>query len=219
MIIAIDGTTASGKSTVAKKLAEKLGFLHVNTGLMYRGVAAYTRQKNIDTADVSAVTKLIENIDVKLCRDEKNMQHIYINEKDYTDLALAPDIGIYVSNIADNASVRKKLVAEQRRIGLEAKNAVLEGRDIATIVFPNADLKLFITADLKVRAKRRYLDDIKRNPNITLEDCEKYVAERDFRDFNREIAPLIKTPDAVLIDNSNMNLEQTLTYILTFVKI
>ena len=204
MIIAIDGTVASGKSTVAKSLAAELGFLYINTGLMYRGVASFARINNIPTTDSEKIALCAQNLKIDLKNVDKK-QHVFVNEKDLTHEAIAPDIGAYVSNIADNPGVRKILVKEQRRLGLEAKNAVLEGRDIGSDVFPDADIKFFVTANSRERAKRRLEDDRKRNPDLNLDDVEKAVLDRDKRDRERPVGALKKMPDSIEIDTTNFS--------------
>ncbi len=203
MIIAIDGTVASGKSTAAKSLAAKLGFLYINTGLMYRGVAAFARINNIPTTDSKKIASCAENLKIDL-KNVDGKQHVFVNEKDLTHEAIAPDIGAYVSNIADNPGVRKILVKEQRRLGLEAGKAVLEGRDIGSDVFPDADIKFFVTAKPRERARRRLEDDRKRNPKLTLDDVEKAVLDRDKRDRERPVGALKKMPNSIEIDTTNL---------------
>ncbi len=203
MIIAIDGTVASGKSTAAKSLAAKLGFLYINTGLMYRGVAAFARINNISTTDFEKIASCAENLKIDL-KNVYGKQHVFVNEKDLTHEAIAPDIGVYVSNIADNPDVRKVLVKEQRRLGLEAGKAVLEGRDIGSDVFPDADIKFFVTAKSRERARRRLEDDRKRNPELTLDDVEKAVLDRDKRDSERPVGALKKMPNSIEIDTTNL---------------
>ncbi len=203
MIIAIDGTVASGKSTAAKSLATELGFLYINTGLMYRGVAAFARINNIPTTDSKKIAFCAENLKIDL-KNVGGKQHVFVNEKDLTHEAIAPDIGVYVSNIADNPDVRKVLVKEQRRLGLEAGKAVLEGRDIGSDVFPDADIKFFVTANARERARRRLEDDRKRNSELTLDDVEKAVLDRDKRDSERPVGALKKMPTSIEIDTTNL---------------
>ena len=203
MIIAIDGTVASGKSTAAKSLAAKLGFLYINTGLMYRGVAAFARINNISTTDSKKIASCAENLKIDL-KNVDGKQHVFVNEKDLTHEAIAPDIGVYVSNIADNPDVRKVLVKEQRRLGLESGEAVLEGRDIGSDVFPDADKKFFVTAKSRERARRRLEDDRKRNPELTLDDVEKAVLDRDKRDSERPVGALKKMPNSIEIDTTDL---------------
>jgi len=218
MIIAIDGTVASGKSTAAKKLAAKLGFLYINTGLMYRGVAAYARVNNIPTTEAEQIASCVKNLKIDL-KNINGAQHVFINGKDLTHEALAPDIGIYVSNIADNPGVREVLVKEQRRLGLEAGNAVLEGRDIGSDVFPDADVKFFVIAKARERAKRRLEDDRKRNPELTLDAVEKAVLDRDKRDRERPVGALKKMPGAIEIDTTDLSPEETIELMTKYLSV
>jgi len=209
MIIAIDGTVASGKSTVAKKLAKKLNYFYINTGLMYRGVAAFARKNDIPTNNPGKIAALVRKLKLDL-KDIDGKQHVFVNNEDFTEFALAPDIGTYVSDVADNPEVRKLLVSEQRRLGLEAGNAVLEGRDIGSDVFPNADIKFYVTADSRERARRRLADDRKKNSKLTLDDVEKAVLDRDKRDRERPVGALRKMPDAIEIDTTDLSIEEVI---------
>jgi len=213
MIIAIDGTVASGKSTVAKKLAKKINYFYINTGLMYRGVAAFARMNNIPTSDMKRIAILARGLKLDL-KDVDGKQHIFVNGEDFTEHAIAPDIGGYVSDVADNPEVRKLLVSEQRRLGLEAGDSVLEGRDIGSDVFPDADIKFYVTADSRERAKRRLADDRKKNPKLTLDDVEKAVVDRDKRDKERPVGALKKMPDSIEIDTTNLSIDEVVDLLI-----
>lgn len=201
MIIAIDGTVASGKSTAARRLAQRLDYLYINTGLMYRGVAAYCRQHGIPTNDQRAVALHVKFLAVDL-RNEPDGQHVYVNDHDLTAAATAPDIGAFVSDIADNPTVREVLVRAQQRLGRAAGNAVLEGRDIGSVVFPDAPVKFYVDADVRERARRRLADDIKKHPTLTLDEVEAATRARDERDRMRPVGALMRVPDAILIDTT-----------------
>ncbi len=202
MIIAIDGTVASGKSSAARLLAAQLGYAYVNTGLMYRAVAAWARHHGIPTADHAALAARAATLRIDL-RDLPGGQHVFVDGDDLTHDALAPDIGADVSNVADNAGVRAVLVREQRRLGLAAGNAVLDGRDIGSVVFPDAGVKFFVSAEVRERARRRLADDRARRPGITLEEVEAAVRERDARDRARPVGALVRMPDAIDIDTTH----------------
>lgn len=202
MIIAIDGTVASGKSSAARLLAQQLGFTYINTGLMYRGVAAWARRNGIPTADHAALAARVVDLRIDL-RDLSDGQHVFVNGEDLTHEALAPDIGADVSNVADNEAVRAVLVREQRRLGLAAGNAVLDGRDIGSVVFPDADVKFFVTADVEERARRRLADDRARKPDLTLAEVIEAVRARDARDRARPVGALKRMPDAIDIDTTH----------------
>jgi len=218
MIIAIDGTVASGKSTVAKKFAKKINYFYINTGLMYRGVAAFARMNEIPTNDSGRIADLAGKLKLDL-KEVEGKQHIFVNDVDFTEYAVAPDIGVYVSDVADNPEVRKLLVSEQRRLGLEAGNAVLEGRDIGSDVFPDADIKFYVTADSRERARRRLADDQKKNPSLTLDDVEKAVLDRDKRDRERPVGALRKMPDAIEIDTTNLSIEEVIDLMIKYIAI
>ena len=209
MIIAIDGTVASGKSTAAKNLAKKINYLYINTGLMYRGVTAFARINQIPTNDSGKIAEIARQLKLDL-KDVAGKQHIFVNNEDLTEFAIAPDIGGYVSDVADNPEVRKLLVSEQRRLGLEAGNAVLEGRDIGSDVFPDADIKFYVTAEARERAKRRLADDQIKNPNLTIDDVEKAVLDRDKRDSERPVGALKKMSDAIEIDTTNLSPDEVI---------
>ena len=216
MIIAIDGTVASGKSTAAKSLAQRLGYTYINTGLMYRAVAAYARRHEIPTSDFARVAQCAQALRIDL-RTQDDGQHVFVNGEDYTADATAPDIGVDVSNVADNEAVRAVLVREQRRLGLAAGNAVLEGRDIGSVVFPDAGIKFFVTADARERARRRLGDDRKKNPAITLAQVEAAVVARDTRDRERPVGPLLRMPGALDIDTTRNSPAATLDQMLRHV--
>jgi cytidylate kinase len=202
MIVAIDGTVASGKSTAARSLAERLGFLYINTGLMYRGVAAHARVNGIPTFDRERISTCVRGLRIDL-KNMNDTQHVFVNGVDLTREATAPDIGPDVSNVADNDIVREVLVNEQRRLGLESGNAVLEGRDIGSVVFPDADIKFFVTADTHERARRRLADDREKNPDITIEEVEQLLIQRDRRDCERPVGALKHLDDAIDIDTTH----------------
>ena len=214
MIVAIDGTVASGKSSAARMLASRLGCLYINTGLMYRGVAAHARRTGIPTSDRARLGACAQSLKIDL-ETRADGQHVLVNGEDLTREATAPDIGPDVSNVADNEEVRRVLVREQRRLGLEAGSAVLDGRDIGSVVFPDADIKFFVSADLRERARRRLADDQKANPVLTLEQVEQSVAERDERDRTRPVGALRRMPDAIDIDTTrNSGAEETVLQML-----
>jgi cytidylate kinase len=219
MIIAIDGTVASGKSTAARRLAQRLGYLYINTGLMYRGVAAYCRRHGIPTHDQRAVALHVKFLAVDL-RNEPDGQHVFVNDHDLTAAATAPDIGAFVSDIADNTTVREVLVRAQQRLGRAAGNAVLEGRDIGSVVFPDAPVKFYVDADVRERARRRLADDLKKHPTLTLDEVAAATRARDERDRTRPVGALLRMPDALVIDTTcnagpDETVEQMLAHLAT----
>ena len=218
MIVAIDGTVSSGKSTAAKGLARELGFLHINTGLMYRAVAAACLSAGVDTANKPAAASLASTLKIDLVEGPDG-QHALVNGEDVTAVAKSSAVSSAVSDIADNVEVRKRLVAEQRRLGLEARpGAVLEGRDIGSVVFPDAEIKFFVTADLSVRAHRRYLEFTKKGEEISEETVLWQVMERDRRDRERPVGALVQLPDAITIDTSNLTPREVVLEMAEYVR-
>lgn len=220
MIIAIDGPAGTGKSTVAKIVAERLGYSYFDTGAMYRSLTYMLMVKEIDYHDALAVQHLLESFhfDVRQVQGEKRY---YANEMDVTAAIRAQEVTALVSQVSVFPYVREKLVSIQRKFGQKGK-AVFEGRDIGTVVFPNAELKIFLTASQEVRAQRRYLELLAKNPEIqkssSLKQIQKEMEERDARDSTRHVSPLTVAPDAHLIDTSSMNIEEVVESIIALVK-
>lgn len=211
-VIAIDGPAASGKSTVASHLARLLSIPYVNTGSMYRAVAYAVLQNKIDYNDTAAVQELLENIKLDYSADEEGNFSLALNGKFLKDELVTPAVNAAVSPVAAIPAVREKLKTLQRSLA-EKQRIVMEGRDIGSVVFPDAKWKFFVTAAPEVRAKRR-LDQSKESySSATLEEIAKSIAERDRIDSQRPIAPLKQCEDAVLVDSSNMNVEETVAFI------
>ncbi len=208
MIIAIDGPAASGKSTTAKKVAERLHFMYLDTGAMYRAVTLYFLQQRISTSDLDEITRALENIQIKFFRNRIMMNDIDISEDIRTN-----QINNAVSEVSALQTVRKKMVEWQRKIG-ERQNIVIEGRDIGTHVFPNADHKFFIIADVLERARRRYGEITGKMEDISLEDVVSQLQIRDKKDSTRSLAPLKQAKDAVLIDTTHLTIEQQVDAII-----
>jgi CMP/dCMP kinase len=202
IIIAIDGPTASGKSTTAKLVADKLGFLHLNTGAMYRAVALCAKEKNCAKEDLAALKRILEEIHLSF--DEEN--NILLDGRNVAREVRLPEIASLASELSSIQEVREKLVARQQEIGADGA-VVLEGRDIGTVVFPDAELKVFLVADPKVRAERRLEEMHELGSEITLEEITSQLAERDKRDRERTISPLSKAPDAVELDTSYLTID------------
>lgn len=224
MIIAIDGPVGSGKSTVAKIVAEKLGFLYIDTGAMYRAVALKAFRKigekilQIDNKNLKnykkEILKILKNLKIELTPDGK----IFLDREDVTELIRTPQISKISSPISAIPQVRKKLLILQRKMGKKGK-IVMEGRDIGTVVFPEAGLKIFLTASLKERAKRRYLELKKKGFKVSLKNIEKEVKLRDFNDTTRKIAPLKKTEEYIEIDTTKKSIEEVVQEIVNLAKL
>lgn len=211
-IVAIDGPAGAGKSTVAKNVATRLGYTYIDTGAMYRavGLKVSEREKNFSEEILKEVTEKIE-----IESDETGK--IFANGEDVTKKIRTPEIGKFASDVSKFPFVRKKLTELQRKMA-ETKSVVMEGRDIGTEVFPNADFKIFLTADVSERARRRFEELREKNIAANLEEIEKDIAARDKQDSERKIAPLKKADDAILIDSTNLTIEEVTEKILSIVQ-
>jgi cytidylate kinase len=218
--IAIDGHSSCGKSTLAKALAEKLNYVFIDTGAMYRAVALFGLKKGIISATTIQTETLIQHLNKIELHFELNATsrrpEIYLNGENCEQEIRTIEISQLVSKVAAIKEVRSKLVEEQRKMGIQG-GIVMDGRDIGSVVFPNAELKLFVTADVKVRAERRFKELIVSNPTITLSEIQKNLEERDFLDSNREESPLIQTKDSILLDTSKLTPNDQLTVALELV--
>lgn len=218
MIITIDGPVATGKSTVAKRLAEQLGYIYFDTGAMYRAVAYGIMQKNVNIDDHQALVKFLDDFQFSI-HVRRGFKHYFIGDEDITDQIRSQAVTAIVSKISALQPVREKLVALQRTMA-EGVNAVFEGRDMGTFVFPKADLKIFLTGAPEVRAKRR-LEELQRErpedaKGLTLDQLTKEIEDRDHYDSTRAISPLQKAEDAFEIDTSNRALDEVVFQILEF---
>lgn len=215
--IAIDGFSSTGKSTVAKQLAKHLGYVYVDTGAMYRAVTYYAMQNgliNKEDFNKEALIYQLPNIEISFkYNKEKGFAEVYLNAKNVEKEIRTLEVSGFVSQVATISEIRQKLVEQQQKLGQD-KGIVMDGRDIGTVVFPEAELKLFMTASPETRAKRRYEELIDRDEKVRYEDVLKNVKERDFIDSHRNDSPLRKAKDAIEIDNSNMTLEEQFDKIL-----
>lgn len=214
--IAIDGPAGAGKSTIAKKVAKELDFIYVDTGAMYRSMALYLIRKQIKAAEVDKIITLLPGIHVTIAY-ENGEQHVYLNGEDVSALIRNEEVSQMTSSISTIPEVREKLLDLQRDLAKE-NNVLMDGRDIGTCVLPNAELKIYLTASTKVRAKRRYDEMVEKGMECNLRELEASIKERDYRDMNREVAPLKQAEDAVLLDTSDMNIEEVVNAIIQMVK-
>lgn len=209
--IAIDGFSSTGKSTVAKHLAKALGYVYVDTGAMYRAVTLYALRKEFFGGREKKIEALISdlpNIHLKFVfNDELGFSEVYLNDENVEREIRTLEVSEYVSPVAEIQAVRIKLVEMQQEMGKE-KGIVMDGRDIGTVVFPDAELKVFMTASPKARATRRYKELLDRGEQVSYEEVLENVQSRDFIDSNREFSPLRKAEDAIEFDNSDMGLEE-----------
>lgn len=211
IIIAIDGPAASGKSSVAKYLADKLGFLYVDTGAMYRAITYFALENNIEE-NIEAVIDATKKIDLEL-RYSGGITKVYLDGAEVTDKIRTPRVNAKVSDISKIKEVRTELVKLQQKFG-KNRNLIVEGRDTTTVVFPNADLKIFLTADIKERAKRRHLEFKEKGIEISLDEVEGSIRNRDKIDSGREVSPLKKADDAVELDTTYLTIDQEIKRIV-----
>lgn len=205
-IVTIDGPSGAGKSTVARKLAERLGYRYIDTGAMYRGIGWLAREKGVPFRNCKALNALLKH--ASLSFEERNgSTRLMVNGTDVTDLIRKPDMGMVASDISAIEPVRRWLSSLQRKLG-EQGNAVLEGRDMGTVVFPDADYKFFLTASLQERARRRAEEQREKGETVDLHAVMEEVSRRDWNDSNRAIAPLRKAGDAVEIDTTSMTIAE-----------
>ena len=213
--IAIDGPAGAGKSTIAKLLAKQLGYVYVDTGAMYRAMAVYFSQNDINPDDENAINGAVDNIDISI-EYKDGVQQVILNGENVTSLLRTEETGKMASKTSKYAAVRTKLVALQR--GLAKKtDVIMDGRDIGTVVLPHADLKIYQIASVETRAKRRYLENKERGLEADLETIKKEIEQRDYQDMHRAISPLKKADDAIELDTSNMTLEEVVDQVLTLI--
>lgn len=215
--IAIDGPSGAGKSTLAKMVAEKLGFLYVDTGAIYRTVGLYARKNEVEPTDAPAVIGLLDSIQIEMNYGEDGLQHMYLNGEDVTTQIRQHEISAYASAVSAIPEVRAFLLEMQRDLA-RTHNVVMDGRDIGTVVLPDATVKLFLTADVEDRARRRYEELIERGQQADYETVLNDVKVRDHNDTTRASAPLRQAEDAVLLNTTGFALEQSFELILNTVR-
>ena len=215
--IAIDGPSGAGKSTIAKKLSKDLGFIYVDTGAMYRALALYFINKNFDIENQELVKRELENISIDIKYD-KGKQLVFLNDKDVGEEIRNERVGGVASAVSVYPFVREKLLDLQRDLARK-NNVVMDGRDIGSFVLPDADLKIFLSASVETRAGRRYLEMKEKGVCVTLEDIKKDIETRDYRDMNRDMAPLKRVSDAVFIDSSELTIEEVVEEIKKYIEL
>ena len=214
--IAIDGPGGAGKTTLSKAIAKKLGIVYVDTGAMYRTVGLYVRDHGFAADDAAAVCALLPEIHIEV-KFENGVQNIYLNGTNPGDRIREPEISMYASGVSKIPEVRAFLLETQKEIARK-NSVIMDGRDIGTVILPNADLKLFMTASPETRAKRRYLELIEKGQQVTLEQVMEEMVARDAQDAGREIAPAIPADDAIMYDNSGLTFDESLESLLAFIK-
>lgn len=215
IVIAIDGYSSCGKSTIAKALAEILHFIYIDTGAMYRAVTLYFLRNHIALHDSQSIEKALNNIHINF-EQQDNQTLVYLNDEDVSDEIRQMPVSERVSQVSAIKAVRTEMVRQQQRMG-QSKNIIMDGRDIGTVVFPDATVKFFMTADPNIRAERRYNELINKGENVSLEEIYSNLAQRDHQDTNREESPLTKAFDAIVLDNSNMDQEKQLQFALSYI--
>ena len=214
--IAIDGPAGAGKSSIAKLVSKELGYIYVDTGALYRTVGLYSIRKGIDTKDAQAVTATLKDIEVKLGFVD-GAQHVFLNGEDVSDAIRTPEASMGASNVSAIPAVRTFLFDLQRDIA-KSNNCIMDGRDIGTVVLPDAQIKLFLTASPEARAERRYKELIEKGEKVDFQDVLDDINKRDYQDSHREIAPLKQAEDAILVDNSGCNLEEGVALVIGIIK-
>ena len=218
IIITIDGWSSCGKSTLAKQLAKALGYVYIDSGAMYRAITLYFLRNHINWLDTDQVNNALADITIAFKFNDKTQQsEMFLNEENVEYVIRDLIIAEKVSDVAAIAAVRAFAVAQQQKMG-EQKGIVMDGRDIGTTVFPDAELKFFMTADIAVRVQRRYMEMFDKNPNISIQDVKSNLEMRDYIDSNREISPLRKATDAIELDNTNLSIEEQLEIALQLAK-
>lgn len=214
--VAIDGPAGAGKSTLARRLAAEFGYIYVDTGAMFRAVGLYALRAGKDPKDSAAVNALLPEITLRLASIEGE-QHIYLNGEDVSKAIRTEEAGMAASAVGANPAVRAFLLDQQRKMA-ETQNVLMDGRDIGTVVLPDAELKIFLTATPEDRARRRYEELVEKGEAVTFDEVLKDVSQRDYNDTHRDIAPLRQAEDAVLADTTGFELPQSVALIRSLVE-
>ena len=214
--IAIDGPAGAGKSTAARKAAENLNFIYVDTGAMYRTIGLYMLENNVPADNEDALKNALDQIQIEL-KYKDGVQCMFLNGEDVSGRIRTPEVSAQASVVAAVPAVREKLLDLQRSMAA-SQDVIMDGRDIGTHILPDAELKIFLTASVEERARRRYLELVEKGEECDIEDIRKDIADRDYRDMHRETAPLRQAEDAVLLDTSDMTLDEVVTEITRLAK-
>lgn len=218
IIITIDGWSSCGKSTLAKQLAKELNYVYIDSGAMYRAITLYFLRNHVDWTKHRAVDHALKEISLEFRYNEHSLQsEMYLNDENVEYVIRDLVVAEKVSEVAAVKEVREFAVAQQQKMG-EKKGIVMDGRDIGTVVFPKAALKIFMTADNAVRVERRFKELFEKNPNITIEEVKNNLEMRDYIDSHREVSPLRQAEDAIVLDNTNLTMKQQLEIALKWAK-
>ena len=215
--VAIDGPSGAGKSTLARAAAERLGILYVDTGAIYRTIGLYVQRRGIDPKDTAAVLAALPDIRIGMDHDADGMQRMLLNGEDVTADIRLPEISMYASAVSAIQGVRDFLMEMQRSLARE-RSVIMDGRDIGTVVLPDADVKIFLYADVEVRAKRRELELRQRGTPKPYEEVLREMEERDYNDTHRAAAPLRAADDAIMVDTSSMDFDASLALLLDVIR-
>lgn len=215
--IAIDGPAGAGKSTIAKAAAKKLGYIYVDTGAMYRAIGLYTLRSGVSVTDTDEVTSLLGQIKLSLARNEQGEQLVILNGEDVSGLIRTEEVSMAASKVSAVPKVREFLLSLQRDMA-ESNNIIMDGRDIGTVVLPDAKVKIFLTASAEIRARRRYDELIAKGQEADYETVLRDVKQRDENDMNRPIAPLKPAEDSILVDTSDIDLESSIALLIKTIK-
>lgn len=217
IIITIDGWSSCGKSTLAKQLAKSLGYVYIDSGAMYRAITLYFLRNHLDWTDTGDVNEALDKIHLHFeYNDKSEHSEMFLNGENVEYVIRDLVVAEKVSDVASVADIRSFAVAQQQKMGLK-KGIVMDGRDIGTTVFPNAELKIFMTADISIRVERRFKEMLLKNPNTTVEEVRQNLEMRDYIDSHRDVSPLRMAEDAILIDNSTINMSEQLDIALKLV--
>lgn len=214
--VAIDGPAGAGKSTIAKLVAKEKGYIYVDTGAMYRGLAIHFIKKGLKAEDIKGIVEACKDAEVSIVY-ENDVQQIYLNGENVTAMLRTEEVGNMASKTSAIPAVREKLLELQRTLARE-KNVIMDGRDIGTNILPNADVKIYLTASVETRATRRYKELLEKGETCVYEEIAQDIKERDERDMNREIAPLKQAEDAILVDSSEMTIDEVVKTICSYCK-
>lgn len=214
--VAIDGPVGAGKSTIARTAAQRLGFIYCDTGALYRTVGLFCTRDGADLDSPAEIAQRLPKVRLEI-RLVDGLQRVFLNGEDVSEQIRTPEISMAASKVSAVPEVRAALLGMQREIA-EKNNVIMDGRDIGTVVLPNAQVKIFLTASAEVRAKRRYDELVKKGESVTFEETLKDVNERDYRDMHRETAPLKRADDAVLADTSSLDFEQSVELVCGIVR-
>ncbi len=218
MNIAIDGPASAGKSTIAKKVAEKLGYIYLDTGAMYRTLTYAALSNEVDLQDEEALHTLLKGIRITFLTAENEMQRVFLNDEDVTDSIRSEEVTQNVSLVSSFAKVREEMVARQKSIA-RSGGVVMDGRDIGTVVLPDAEVKIFMTATAEERALRRYKENIAKGMTTSLEELTEDMKRRDHLDSTRSVSPLKKAEDAIVLDSTHLEIDEVVKQILGIIEV